>query len=151
CVVKAHGTDVNVVARWPAVRPFLSATLRGARFAAGVSRPLVEDLVRLGALPDRAVLLPNGVDRALFHPRDRAEARRALGLPEAGKILVYVGELVPAKGLRELCEAHGALEPGPAGPIHLVVVGTGPMEAELSARASAPRRRPGRLVLAGAV
>src|SRR5262249_39215739 len=30
CVVKAHGTDVNVVARWPSVRPWIAATLRAA-------------------------------------------------------------------------------------------------------------------------
>ncbi len=70
CVVKAHGTDVNVVARWPSVQPFLAATLRSARFSTGVSRALVDELVRLGAPRGRAVLLPNGVDRAIFHPSD---------------------------------------------------------------------------------
>jgi glycosyltransferase involved in cell wall biosynthesis len=151
CVVKAHGTDVNVVARWPSVRPFLSATLRSARFAAGVSRPLVEELVRLGAPRERAVLLPNGVDRALFHPRDRGEARRSLGLPDQGRIVLYVGELVPAKGLRELFEAHAAIAPRGGVPVHLVVVGAGPLEAELRACAAAPSSRPGQVVVAGAV
>ena len=91
--------------------PFLRATLRGARFAVGVSRPMVEELVRLGAPEDRAVLVPNGVDRALFHPQDRAEARRALGLPEADRIVLYVGRLEREKGLLDSATPSRRCEP----------------------------------------
>ena len=147
CVVKAHGTDVNVVARWPAVRPLLAATLRAARFAAGVSRPLVDELVRLGAPADRAVLLPNGVDRAIFHPQPRAEARLALGLPEHDRIILYVGGLDPEKGVRELVDAFAALRLASPVPLHLVLVGEGSLDAELRARSAA--LGPGGLILAG--
>jgi glycosyltransferase involved in cell wall biosynthesis len=151
CVVKAHGTDVNLVARWPSVRPLLASTLAAARFAAGVSRPLVDDLVRLGAPPDRAVLLPNGVDRAVFHPSSRVDARRALGLPEDAKVIVYVGGLEAEKGLRELSHAFAALVEGTfrSTPLYLVLVGEGTLEEELRARAIALAGSPGRMLLAG--
>jgi glycosyltransferase involved in cell wall biosynthesis len=142
CVVKAHGTDVNVVARWRSVRPILSRALAEARFAAGVSRPLVDALVRLGAPVDRAVLLPNGVDRAVFRPQDRREARRALGLPEHDRILVYVGGLDREKGIIELGRAFAMLRG-----VHLVLVGEGPLEGEMRA---ASAQNGGRLILAGA-
>ncbi len=150
CVVKAHGTDVNVVARWPSVRPLIARTLRAARFSTGVSRALVDDLVRLGAPTDRAVLLPNGVDRALFQPRDRGEARRALALPEGCRIVLFVGGLDPEKGVRELVDAFAVIRHGAAAPVHLVLVGEGPLDAEIRARAAALGAAAGRIVLAGA-
>src|SRR6202042_1861918 len=90
CVVRAHGTDVNVVSRWPSIRPILRAALGAASYAVGVSRPMVEELARLGAQEGRAVLVPNGVDRALFHPGDRRAARSALGLPEDDRVVLFV-------------------------------------------------------------
>jgi glycosyltransferase involved in cell wall biosynthesis len=149
CVVKAHGTDINVVARWPSVRPLLAATLHRARFAAGVSRPLVDELVRLGAPIDRAVLLPNGVDPAVFYPQARAEARRALALPERDRIVLYVGGLEPEKGLRELCDAFAALQLSEPAPVHLIAVGEGSLEGELRVRAARLGAGSGRLILAG--
>ena len=149
CVVKVHGTDVNVVARWPSVGPLIARTLRAARFSAGVSRPLVDALVRLGAPVDRAVLLPNGVDRALFQPRDRGEARRTLALPEGCRVILYVGALDPEKGVRELVDAFAVLRQGAPSPVHLVLVGEGPLDAEIRARAAALGAAAGRVVLAG--
>lgn len=150
CVVKAHGTDVNVVARWPGVQPILARALREARFAAGVSRPLVEALVRLGAPADRAVLLPNGVDRTVFHPQGRAEARHALGLPVDDRIVAFVGGLDREKGVLELVVAFERLRSEAAAPVHVVLVGEGPLEAELRAASTRLGAQGGRLILAGA-
>jgi teichuronic acid biosynthesis glycosyltransferase TuaC len=131
------------------VRPLLAATLHRARFAAGVSRPLVDELVRLGAPIDRAVLLPNGVDPAVFYPQARAEARRALALPERDRIVLYVGGLEPEKGLRELCDAFAALQLSEPAPVHLIAVGEGSLEGELRVRAARLGAGSGRLILAG--
>ncbi|MFT3773108.1 MAG: glycosyltransferase [Minicystis sp.] len=149
-VLKAHGTDVNVVARWPSVRPLVRAALQRARFALGVSRPMVDALVELGTPCDRAVLLSNGVDRTIFHPRDRVAARRALGLPEAGRLILFVGGLEREKGLAELFDAWAVLRRTETTPVHLALVGEGSMRARLAAAARDlvdPDR--GRLILAG--
>ncbi|AUX22745.1 glycosyltransferase [Sorangium cellulosum] len=127
--VKAHGTDVNVVARWRSVRPLVGGALRSAACAVGVSRPMVEALTALGAPRERAVLVRNGVDRALFRPGDRRAARRELGLPERGRIITFVGHVARPKGIHELLdafEALGAAAGEPGEPVHLVVVGDGP-------------------------
>ncbi|AUX42911.1 glycosyl transferase [Sorangium cellulosum] len=141
--VKAHGTDVNVVARWRSVRPLVGGALRSAACAIGVSRPMVEALAALGAPRERVVLVRNGVDRALFRPGDRLAARRELGLPERGRIVTFVGNVVRPKGIGELLEAFEALgAPGGevAGPVHLVVVGEGP-ERRAVEQAAARRDR----------
>jgi len=132
------------------VRPILRAALRSARFTLGVSRPMVDALLRLGVPVDRAVLLPNGVDRALFYPRDRAACRQALGLPAEGRVVLFVGDLVPEKGVGELVAAWTALRRAAREPVHLVLVGEGSLRAALEeeARALGDRART-RLVVAG--
>ena len=69
----------------------------------------VEDLVTLyDAAPSRLTLVPCGVDVRMFKPVDRKEARRVLGLPDEPTV-VYVGRLVPRKGVDTLIEAFALL------------------------------------------
>jgi glycosyltransferase involved in cell wall biosynthesis len=131
-VVKAHGTDVNVTARSPSVRPFIRSTLRDAAAVIGVSRPMLDALVVLGAVRDRVMLVPNGVDRELFQPRDRAQARQWLGLPERGKVILFVGRLETEKGLAELVQAFEELRARRSDPISLVLVGDGSLGPSLA-------------------
>ncbi len=71
----------------------------------------VEELTTLyEADPARLSLVPCGVDTRTFRPVDRREARKALGLPDKPTV-VYVGRLVPRKGVDTLVQAF-ALLPG---------------------------------------
>lgn len=135
-VIKAHGTDVDVVARWPGLQRPIAAALGSAAWSLGVSRAMVSALIGLGARPERAVLLENGVDRAVFRPRAKAASRAAVGLPEGGRVVVFAGLLVEAKGLRELLAAWAALRSEGGPPVHLAIVGDGPLRREI-ARAAA--------------
>jgi glycosyltransferase involved in cell wall biosynthesis len=65
----------------------------------------VTDLLELyGADPTRISLVPAGFDPAEFGPVDRGAARRRLGLPTDGFVVLHVGRLVPRKGIAELIE-----------------------------------------------
>lgn len=69
----------------------------------------VEELTDLyDADAARLTLVPCGVDVETFRPVDRKEARRALGLPDKPTV-VYVGRLVPRKGVDTLIEAFALL------------------------------------------
>jgi D-inositol-3-phosphate glycosyltransferase len=60
----------------------------------------VAQLVRLyGADPSRVEIVAPGVDHAFFAPGQRRQARRAVGLPEDGRMLLFVGRIQPLKGL----------------------------------------------------
>jgi teichuronic acid biosynthesis glycosyltransferase TuaC len=131
-VVKAHGTDVNVTARSASVRPFIRSALRNASATIAVSRPMLDALVALGAPPDRVMHVPNGVDRHLFRPRNRAEARRSLGLPERGKMLLFVGRLEKEKGLEELVAAYRDLITKSSESISLAFLGDGSFRESLA-------------------
>ncbi|MGN7830770.1 glycosyltransferase [Pseudoxanthomonas sp. 22568] len=134
-VVGARGSDLRV--RDAISRRLTRPVLHAARRLLVVS----EDLGRVaerdyGAHPDRIRAIPNGCDASIFHPADRAEARRALDLPADAEVVTYVGRLVPEKGLRELLAAAGALRASRPR-LQLVLVGEGPMHAELAALAAA--------------
>jgi len=103
----------------PSQRRQCAEALAGAAAVISVSRPMAQDAAKLGAKPDRLHIIPNGVDLERFRPADKAQARRELGLPADGRLLVTVGHLGPRKGHRETIRALAAL---PAG-VRLVLVG----------------------------
>ena len=143
-VVKLHGSDLLVLRQDPARLPFLRQTLMGARAVVAVSRPLAQAARELGADPDKVWVVPNGVDREMFTPGNRDAARRALGLPQQGPLLLFVGRLEEVKGPQVLLESLAGL-PG----VTLVVVGGGSLEKKLRARAARPDLA-GRVIWAGA-
>jgi len=131
-VAGARGSDIRV-------RDAISRMLTG-RVVRGASRLLVvsADLGRLavsdyGGDPARVHVIPNGCDAAIFHPRARAPARAALGIADDCELVLYVGRLVPEKGLRELFDACALLR-NDRPRLSLVLVGDGPMRAELAMR-----------------
>ena len=130
-VVKLHGSDINVMAKLPGPRRQTAWALSRAARVVAVSRPLADEVAALGVPRDRIALVMNGVDSTLFHVRDRAAARRELGLP-AGPLALYVGNLKPEKGVLDLAQAWDrvAREIPDA---RLVFVGGGPMRTALEA------------------
>ena len=106
----------------PRILPQCVASLQGAAAIISVSEHLARTAVELGAPPDRMHVIPNGVDRQRFRPRDRRAARRALGLAEEGRIVVSVAHLGPRKGHREVIRAMAASPPD----VRLILVGGDP-------------------------
>jgi glycosyltransferase involved in cell wall biosynthesis len=91
-------------------RPQLRFALRRASRLVAVSESLKRDAVALGIHPERVRVIANGIDPGLFHPADRIEARRRLGLAEHGLLLLSVGTLAPRKGFHLVMEAMAELE-----------------------------------------
>jgi D-inositol-3-phosphate glycosyltransferase len=86
-----------------------------------------------GADPNRLEIVPLGVETAFFGPGDRAQARRATGLPRGVPLLLGVGRIQPLKGFDVAVRALALLDDR-APDAHLVVIGgpSGPAgEAEL--------------------
>ena len=61
------------------------------------------------AEPDKVVVVPPGVDLALFSPGDPRAARAALGLPQDAKVLLFVGRIQPLKAPEVLVKAAAEL------------------------------------------
>lgn len=91
-----------------------------ARAQAGEAKPIVD--------------LPNAIDTEFYRPappEQKTAARRQLGLPATGRVLVQVGALTERKGPLPLARAFLAMAPAERRDAVLVLVGTGPQEAEL--------------------
>ena len=133
--VKAEASPEEVEADAPHRRAEAEATIIRCSDAVlascSVEAAQISDLYH--ADPSRIRIVAPGVDQAFFGPGDRRQARRALSLPEHGRLLLFVGRIQPLKGVAVAVRTLAAL-----GPHHdesrLVIVGgpSGPQgEAEL--------------------
>lgn len=131
CVVKLHGSDINVIAKLPGPRRLTAWALPKADRVVAVSRALADEVVALGVDRDKIAIVMNGVDSDLFRLRDRTAARRELGLPDKGPIALYVGNLKEVKGVQDLPEAwrHTLAQRPDA---TLVLVGDGPLRSQVA-------------------
>ncbi len=96
--------------------------LRRADRIIAVSQPLADRALELGATPERLTVISNGVDVGRFQPLDRTEARRRLGLPLEGRLVVSVGHLCRRKGFHRLIEQWSAVR-GAVGAVSLAIIG----------------------------
>ena len=76
----------------------------------------------------------NGFDPERFRPQDRLQARERLGLNGEQKILLFVGNLYPVKGVHYLLEAFAQVHKM-SRDIHLYMIGDGPLRPELEKQA----------------
>jgi glycosyltransferase involved in cell wall biosynthesis len=110
------------------------SALRRADYVLTVSHELRERALERGASAERSKAILNGCDTSIFRLRDRAAARARLGMAARVKSIVFVGRLVPLKGLRELLE--GLPKVAAAVPdVEFTCIGEGPLGEELRARA----------------
>ncbi len=93
--------------------------LRSAAAVISVDSLMADIAVDLGTPRERVHVIPNGVDMEFFSPKDRTDARRQLGLPVEGRLLVTVAHLKAGKGHGEVIHALARL---PAD-VRLVIVG----------------------------
>ncbi len=126
--ITLRGTEVPH-SRNPVLRPRLAQTLKAATRVFAVSDSLRRLAIELGVAPDKTEVVGNGVDTGVFHPVDRAAARRRFGLPPDARVLVSVGALVERKGMHRVIDClPGLIEQHPA--VHYLIVGGGGPEGD---------------------
>lgn len=138
-----HAPQVWEARKWGVRRPgwgtFLEAgerrRLAGADLVACVSSSVRDRLTGLGVERSRIVISPMGVDAAAFTP-EGPTARSSLALDPAAVVVGWTGSFRSFHGLEHVLTAFRAAaaeEPG----LHLLLVGDGPMRAELETRSLA--------------
>ena len=119
-----HGSDLNI---WPDRHPHrvadLRMALRSASFITTVSAALAARVEVIAGVP--STVLPIGSNHRVLAaealPRD--EARKRLGILDDRIVVLFVGNLVEAKGVRALADAIVATGDGFVG----IFVGQGPL------------------------
>jgi glycosyltransferase involved in cell wall biosynthesis len=97
-----------------------------------VSRDVADFCTTLGSLPSEKIrVIPNGVDFERYANAAPADLTQ-FGVPQGSRVLLSVGRLDPQKGPLQLLEAAAELF-GDHSDLQLVMVGDGPLAAELRA------------------
>jgi len=132
-----NGTGREGSFKYRLTRALENEAVAGADAVFTICAGLRDDLAARGFDPARVGLAPNGVDLALFGaplpPEPELAARLGLGV---GPVIGFIGSFYDYEGLDVLIDAMPELlerEPG----ARLVLVGGGPVEAALQARAAA--------------
>ncbi len=104
-VVKVRGTDLHSLPSDGPVRRRTIEALRNADAVVAVSSNLAQIAEELGTPSGRVYVLPNGVDSDRFPLRPRQSARAELGLDASRRVVLFVGNLLPVKGVDVLLKA----------------------------------------------
>lgn len=135
--IKSRGADIHYWGARPKARKQMLAAAQAATGMQAVSKALREDMIALGMPANRISVHYTGLDRARFHPIDRATARQVIanqpnmGIGLQGRLLVTPGALIPRKGQRLVIEALATLPN-----TQLALAGTGEDLASLHAYAN---------------
>jgi glycosyltransferase involved in cell wall biosynthesis len=128
------GSDVHVLMRHPRRRRCVLRVLHAADRIIAVAGDLKEKLAQFGVPPAKIQVIYRGVSDA-FRPGSRIVARRSLGMPLDGSVLLWVGRMVPVKGLDVLLQASALLRETDQ-TFQLYLVGDGPCRPALQAQAT---------------
>lgn len=119
----------NLASRWLYQRASRHIVTTGDRLRASLIQHNGFDARRITSVP-------TGIDSALYHPGDKANARRALGLESTARYIGIVATLRSWKGHLYLLDAFARLvheDPG----LRLAIVGDGPMQDVIVGRIKA--------------
>jgi len=144
----AQGSDVHQYLDMPMRRRAILNLAHRARIITR-SEDLRLRLIRAGADAGHVRTVYNGVDTQSFHPGDHSAARAELNLPLDGKLLLFVGNFLPVKGLDLLIQAMARATKALTEPLRMVMIGSGPLQEELATLAKQEGLPPDALIWAG--
>jgi glycosyltransferase involved in cell wall biosynthesis len=129
-IVGTIGSDLNVIPDRIS-RFFIRETLQRAAAITCKSAALKNKAIALGAASAKVHSISNGCDTSIFHPAERSDARRRLGIEPTEELVLFVGRLEKAKGVMELVEAVSALTRTRPN-LTLAFVGVGAAQSEIA-------------------
>lgn len=145
-VAVAQGSDVHQYLDMPRRKKAILGLSRRAHIVTR-SEDLRQRLLQAGADDRQVSTVYNGVDIHTFRPGDKLASRQSLGLPVEMKLLLFVGNFLPVKGLELLIQATAELNKEM--PAHLVLIGSGPLEQNLRELCSKSGLLSGKVTFAG--
>jgi len=122
------------------------ANIRGADLVVAINEGLREYALRMGARPERSLVLRAGIDAQRYDPGiDGGQVREAYGLRRKDTVLLFMGWLYHFSGLQEVATELSKVDNGN---IKLLIVGDGDAFGDLQMVVS-ERGIQGRVILAG--
>jgi N-acetyl-alpha-D-glucosaminyl L-malate synthase BshA len=122
-IITVHGSDITLLSKNSLARPIIGFVLKKADRVVAVSSFLKDEIKELGVPEEKIEVIYGGVavseDKEPFEP--------------AGRVIAFVGSLVPQKGIDVLIEAFKEVKTEDA---TLVIVGSGPERRRLEVMAT---------------
>ena len=103
-IITVHGSDVNYFTMKTRLRPDIVSALNASKGVICVSNSLSKTLKGLG-VTSKNVVIPNGIDTALFTPGDRKCGVELLDLEPHRPRILFIGNFVDVKGVEYLIKA----------------------------------------------
>jgi glycosyltransferase involved in cell wall biosynthesis len=129
-VISLHGSDVYLAKSNALFKSIARYILRRASGVTACSPELLEFAIDMRA-PEKAILLPYGVDVRKFKPHMRTKnLRQQLAANNEDMIIISIGRLVYKKGFDILIDACSELILSGQG-IHIAIGGSGPIRDQL--------------------
>jgi glycosyltransferase involved in cell wall biosynthesis len=129
-VLQVHGSDILLLNQIPARRKPTESALRAADGVVAVSHDIGNRLVGMGVAKSKIRVIHDGIDPTVFFPGNKADERKYLNLSPDGRILLFIGNLVPVKAIDVLLKACATPVLKDL-PFQLVIVGQGPLRTPL--------------------
>jgi peptidoglycan/xylan/chitin deacetylase (PgdA/CDA1 family) len=129
-IVIVGGSDVLLLPNDPRRRVQIQKVLQEVHAVMAVSSDLRNKVIDLGIDGSKVHVWHQGVDESVFYAGPREESRRRLGIPVSGRKLLWVGRMVPVKGLNILVQACADLRKR-GRDFHLYLAGDGPLRPRL--------------------
>ncbi len=136
-IVHVRGSDFSIFATKNMFFKFLTQlVLRRADRVLCTSESSRSGIIR--AFPqvnsEKVAVVYNQIDSSRFRPISENEARRALGIHVSGLCLLFIGNLLPEKGILDLVKVVKSLS-DEFQAVSLHIIGTGPLEMALKKEA----------------
>lgn len=126
-IVGARGSDLCCIPG-PITRMLVAKTLRTADYVLTVSENQRAVALQLGATEQKSRSILNGCNHSFFQSSGRNGAGHLIAKDQ--RVVLFVGRLTPAKGLRELVRAFAVLAHENS-KLRLVCIGTGGLHSEI--------------------
>jgi glycosyltransferase involved in cell wall biosynthesis/peptidoglycan/xylan/chitin deacetylase (PgdA/CDA1 family) len=128
--IMVGGSDILLLRGQRGRRKCVTNVLQAADTVITASGDLRAKVIELGVDPRKVQVVYRGVDQKVFVPGERGEARRRLGIAAELPTLVWVGRMVPVKGLDIMFQAASRLRSRGVD-FRLYLVGDGPLRSSL--------------------
>ncbi|MFS0688580.1 glycosyltransferase [Sporosarcina sp. 179-K 8C2 HS] len=122
-VVTVHGGDIDkMAAKSERIAGYTRKVLQGADAVITVGERLKNDVItKFGVKEEHVHVMSMGVNTEIFQPMPKEEARKQLDIPQNEKLLLFVGNMIEAKGVLELVDAFDIVRKDhPEAALHLI-------------------------------
>ncbi len=134
-IIEALGSDINIFTRFILRRKIISYVLQRSAKVIAVSNELKNVIIKIGVPAKNVEVVTNGVNTNLFCKMDKTLARERLNLTQDVKIILFVGNLVPVKGIEYLMDSYNIVAADNKN-IRLVIIGDGFLKSLLLKKVS---------------